>query len=88
MLGLVLTISGDDPGDFSEKLDLRIHLLQIIGVLGAAGLILVLVGAVRSWRDHNVWWWSKLWNALVLLACVGYVWFVIYWNVLNFNLNY
>ncbi|HKT49975.1 MAG TPA: hypothetical protein VJV96_06740, partial [Candidatus Angelobacter sp.] len=88
VLGLVLAISGDDPGDFSEKLDLRIHLLQIIGVLGAAGLILVLVGALRSWRDHNVWWWTKLWNAVVLLACIGYVWFVIYWNVLNFNLNY
>jgi len=88
VLGMVLAISGEGPGDFSEKLDLRIHLLQIIGVLGAAGLILVLVGVVRSWRDHNVWWWSRVWNALVLLACVGYVWFVIYWNVLNFNLNY
>ena len=88
VFGIVLAVSGDNPGDFSEKLDLRIHLLQIIGVLGAAGLFLVFVAAVRSWRDHNVWWWTKFWNAVVLLACLGYVWFVIYWNVLNFNLNY
>ena len=57
-------------------------------MLGAAGIILVAMGALRSWRDHNVWWWAKVWNAVVLIACVAYVWFLIYWNVLNFNLNY
>jgi len=88
ILAIVMAISSDDPGVFSEKLDLRIHLIQIIGVLGVAGTFLVFVAAVRSWRDHAVWWWAKMWNAVVLLACLGFVWFVIYWNVLDFNLNY
>ena len=88
VLAMVFAISSGNPGHFSEKLDLRIHAIQIIGVLGAAGIILVLMGAARSWRDRNVWWWAKVWNTAVLLACAGYVWFVIYWNVLNFNLNY
>jgi CubicO group peptidase (beta-lactamase class C family) len=88
VLGLVTVLSGGGPGDFSEKLDFRIHGMQIIGLCGAAGIILVLLGALRSWRDPNVWWWSKVWNAIVLLACIAYVWFLIYWNLLNFNLNY
>jgi hypothetical protein len=46
------------------------------------------MGVLRSWRDHNVWFWAKLWNVLVLLACVGFVWIVVYWNVLDFSMNY
>ena len=87
-IAMLLALSADNPGDFSEKLDLKLHLIQVIGVLGTAGVILVLIGALRSWRDHNVWWWAKVWNGVVLVACVGYVWFVIYWNVLDFSMNY
>lgn len=85
---LALVLSGGNPGDFSEKLDLRLHLVQVIGVLGALGTILVLIACVRSWRDRNLWWFAKFWNFVVLLACAGFVWFTIYWNLLDFNLNY
>lgn len=88
VLGMLAILSSGNPGDFSEKLDWRIHGMQVIGVCGAAGLILVFLGTLRSWRDHNAWWWAKVWNLMILLACVGYVWFLIYWNLLNFNLNY
>lgn len=88
VIAMAAALSSGDPGHFSEKLDLRIHAIQVIGVLGTAGIILVITGAVRSWGDRNLWWWAKVWNVAVLLACSGYVWFVIYWNVLNFNLNY
>lgn len=88
VLGMLSILSSGNPGDFSEKLDLRIHGMQVIGVFGVAGLILVFLGSLRSWRDHNSWWWAKAWNAIILLACIGYVWFVIYWNVLDFSLNY
>lgn len=88
VLALFLVLSSGNPGDLSEKTDLRIHIIQVIGVLGAAGVILVLIGAYRSWKDRNYWWWARVWNVVVLLACLGYVWFVIYWNLLDFNLNY
>lgn len=88
ILGMLLVLSGNDPGALTEKTDLRIHLLQGIGVLGAAGIVLVFIGALRSWRERNIWWWSKAWNLLVLLACATFVWISIYWNLLDFNLNY
>ena len=87
-LGMLLALSGDDPGGLSEKSDLKLHLLQAVGVLGAAGVVLVFIGAVRSWRDRSMWWWSKVWNLMILAACVGFVWISIYWNLLDFNLNY
>lgn len=88
IVALLLTLSQTDPGDLSEKLDLRITLFQGIGVLGALGTLLVLVACVRSWRDTNLWFWTKMWNLLVLLSCIGLAWFVIYWNVLDFSKNY
>ena len=87
-IGLMLALSSDDPGGLSEKSDLKIHMLQAIGVLGAAGIILVFIGVLRSWRDRTTWWWSKVWNLMVLAACIGFVWISIYWNLLDFNLNY
>ena len=87
-IGMLLALSNDDPGGLSEKSDLKIHLLQAIGVLGAAGIVLVFIGVVRSWRDRSMWWWSRLWNVMVLAACIGFVWISIYWNLLDFNLNY
>jgi len=88
MIGLLVVLSSDNPGDFSEKLDLKLRIFQVIGLLGAFGVILVLIGCIRSWRDRNMWTGAKLWNTLVLLATIGFLWFTIYWNLLNFNMNY
>jgi hypothetical protein len=78
ILAMALTLSSDDLAALSEKTDFRIHLIQIIGALGAVGTVPVLIACFRSWKDRNLWWWSKFW----------FVWFAIYWNALDFNLNY
>jgi hypothetical protein len=57
-------------------------------VLGAVGTILVIIACLRSWHDRNLWWFAKVWNFVLVLACLGLLWFALYWNVLNFNLNY
>lgn len=88
VLALALTLSSDSPGVLSEKSDLRIHVSQVVGALGGLGTVLVVIACFRSWRDRNVWWFAKVWNFVILLACLGFLWFALYWNVLNFNLNY
>jgi CubicO group peptidase (beta-lactamase class C family) len=88
ILSMALTLSSDDLASLSEKTDLRIHIIQVVGVLGALGTVLVLIACLRSWKDRNFWWWSRIWNLLVLLACIGFVWFTVFWNALDFNLNY
>ena len=34
------------------------------------------------------WIWGKVFAVLTALACIGLAWFFIYWNLLNFNLNF
>src|SRR5262249_7132160 len=88
VLALLATFANAEAGDLNEKLDLRINLIQVIGALGVAGLLLVIIGCWRSWSDRSVGAWAKLWNFLVLLACAGFVWCVLYWNLLDFRRNY
>jgi CubicO group peptidase (beta-lactamase class C family) len=83
---MVLTSGG--IGALSSKTDLKFHAIQFLGVLGALGTIIVLLASLRSWRDPHAWFWGKAWNLLLLLACLGFVWFSYHWNLLNFNMNY
>jgi CubicO group peptidase (beta-lactamase class C family) len=85
---MVRTLSSNDPGVFSEKLDLHINLVQAGGVLGAMGTVLVLIACLRFWRDQSLWFWTKAWNLLVLVACIAFTWFVLYWDLLDFSKNY
>jgi hypothetical protein len=88
VVAMLQTFSNAEAGVFNEKLDLHINLIQAVGVLGALGTVLVLIACLRSWRDRNQWVWAKVWNLLVLLACIGLTWFVLYWNLLDFSKNY
>jgi CubicO group peptidase (beta-lactamase class C family) len=82
----VLTSGG--LGALSSRTDFKFHAIQALGILGALGTIIVFAATLRSWRDSHAWFWSKVWNLLLLLACLGFVWFSYQWNLLNLNLNY
>ncbi|MGC2695814.1 MAG: hypothetical protein WA738_08480, partial [Candidatus Angelobacter sp.] len=83
-----LTIASDTPGALSSRNDLKIHLIQTLGTLGALGTFVILVAFFRSWKDRNEWLWARAWNGLLLVACIAFVWFSYHWNLLNFNMNY
>lgn len=76
------------PNGLSSRTDFKFHAIQSLGIVGALGTIVVLLACLRSWRDPQAWFWSKVWNLLLLLACLGFVWFSYHWNLLNFNMNY
>jgi len=117
LLGLASLLNTlNDPGAVNAQLDPKLHVLQIIGVLGAVGTLVAIANAMRVWRSTTVpvaaraasaaaagttgssvsvaalpkprWWWSKVFETLVALACLGFVWFAVYWNLLNFSSNY
>ena len=79
----VLTSGG--IGALSSRTDLKFHAIQALGILGALGTVIVLMASLRSWKDPQAWFWGKVWNLLLLLACLGFVWFSYHWNLLNFN---
>ena len=63
-------------------------LLGLVGVLCSVGTIFVVLNAFRSWRTSGQWICAKLHNLALALACLGLVWFLLAWKLMNFNLNY
>src|SRR5215472_9957441 len=68
--------------------DLKLHLLQVIGILGGIGALITVIVAIKSWADSTQWVWYKIWNTLLAVGCVGFFWFLVHWHLLNFNLHY
>jgi CubicO group peptidase (beta-lactamase class C family) len=72
----------------SFRLDPWLHLLQLVGWLGALGALVGIWNAAASWRQPNRGLWSKLGDTALAAALVGFSWFALYWNMLHWNLNY
>ena len=64
------------------------YLVQTIGVIGAAGTIIVLLNAVFSWKSKRKRIWGKLASTIMLLACFGLLWFSFAGNLLRFTSTY
>jgi CubicO group peptidase (beta-lactamase class C family) len=70
------------------SLNLRVHLLQAAGVIGAVGTLIVLYDAVRCWADRERWWFSKVHAVALGLACLSFVGFALIWRLFDFSLRY
>ncbi len=77
-----------DPAKLNRGLDPVLHLIQLVGWLGVLGTLAAIFNFLRAWRDRDRWWWTKLHAAGLALACLGFSWFVLYWNMLQWGLNY
>jgi hypothetical protein len=89
LIGVALMLNATDkPGGMGSAGDFKIHLLQVIGVLAGVGALIAIYCAEKTWSDRQQWFWYRLWNVLLAAACAGFFWFIWYWHLLNFNLNY
>ncbi|HTR26118.1 MAG TPA: serine hydrolase domain-containing protein [Terriglobales bacterium] len=73
---------------FSSRMDIWLHLLQLVGWIGVIGTLAVLWNTLVSWRSPERGICSKIGDTLVLMAAIGYSWFAIYWNLLHWGLQY
>ncbi|MGI8409960.1 MAG: serine hydrolase domain-containing protein [Pyrinomonadaceae bacterium] len=71
----------------SDSGNIWIYLIQTIGILGAIGTLVVLYNAINSWMSKRRIW-SKLQATLLVLACLGFLWFAFAGNLLIFSSNY
>ncbi|MBA2703643.1 MAG: hypothetical protein H0U60_07305 [Blastocatellia bacterium] len=72
----------------SDRGNTWFHLVQVIGVLGAIGALLVLFNAIRTWTNKRNRIWGKLQATIFVLACLGFLWFAFAGNLLHFSSNY
>ena len=79
--------SADNPVFFSDKTDIWILLWEVLGVIAAAGALIVIYYALRCWTERR-WIWTSLFESAIALGCVIFVFLALRWNMINFNLNY
>jgi len=64
------------------------YLIQFIGLLGALGTIVAFLNALFAWMSKRRTIWAKLRATVMLLACVGLLWFSLAGNLLHFSSKY
>lgn len=70
-----------------SALDTRLRLLQLVGVLAVLGTLCVAVEVWHAWR-HRGSWWRRIGGAVLLLACLAAIGFIVHWHLLSPGLNY
>jgi CubicO group peptidase (beta-lactamase class C family) len=65
-----------------------LRLIQIIGVIGAIGTLVVFANAVYSWLNKGDRIWGKLQATIFALACLGFLWLVFAGHLLYFSSNF
>jgi CubicO group peptidase (beta-lactamase class C family) len=86
--GLWLSSVDENIALLSSHFDPKLRAMQAFGLLGVLGTLIAINYCVRSWRSEGVWFWTRVWNTLLMLACLGYTFFLLNWHMLNFRLNY
>jgi len=77
----------DDPNGINS-LPPWIIFFSILGMIGVIGTILVCVNALRGVREPGRWFWTKLQDLVLAVACLGLIWFAYTWHLMNFNVHY
>jgi CubicO group peptidase (beta-lactamase class C family) len=72
----------------SDSFDPWMRLMQIAGLIGIIGMLPVIHHALRAWRNRQRWFWSKVGETAIALACVALTWFVFNWHLLAWSLKY
>ena len=96
LINLVFLLAWVAYGSFAEK-DLRLlsdsfdpwmRAMEFLGFVGVLGTLVALYNCVKVWANPNRWFWSKVGETLIALACFGLTWFVFQWHMLALSLNY
>jgi len=73
---------------FGDRGTIWFRLIQMLGVLGALGTLVVIFNAVQAWRNKQRRIWGKLQATILMLACFGFLWFVFAGKLLSFSSSY
>jgi CubicO group peptidase (beta-lactamase class C family) len=87
-LGIWMTMAEDNIGLLSGRFDGRLRALQLLALVDVLGALVGIWYFVRSWQELDLWFWTRVWNTLLMLACVSYAAFLINWHLLSLSLNY
>ena len=87
-VGWAVALSRADDFSVLNGLAPWVVLFGILAIVCSLGAVLVCFNAVRGWTASGRWIWTKLHDLSLALACVGLVWFLFTWNLMNFRLRF
>jgi len=73
---------------FSDRGNTWFRIIHVVGMIGAAGTLVVLANAVLAWIGKRRGFWGKLQATIMLLASLGVLWFAFAGNLLRFSSTY
>ena len=73
---------------FSDRGTIWFHIIQVIGIIGAIGTLVVLYNAIKTWTNKQNSKWRKLQSIILVLACLGFIWFALAGKLLSFSSTY
>ena len=65
-----------------------LRLIQMVGVLGAIGTLIVFANTVHAWISKRYRIWGKLQATVFALACLGFLWLVFAGRLIYFSSNF
>ena len=83
-----ITYGGSHLSVLSHRADPWFRVIQIVGWLGVFGTLLALWNFFVSIGTPGRWWWARIHDTLILLACLTSVWLIWFAHLLHFSLNY
>jgi len=87
-LGIWIVLAQNNIGLLSNRFDGRLRVIEALALLNLLGAFAGMWYFVRAWQEVDLWFWTKVWSTLLMLACVGYAVFLVNWHLFNFSVNY
>ena len=84
----LLSAASGSIGILSHRFDMRLHLLELLGVAASVASLVALYNAYRALRDPERWKWAKVWEVGVAVACLAFSWIMITLNLAGFSVQY
>jgi CubicO group peptidase (beta-lactamase class C family) len=82
------SMAGKNLSLLSDSFDPWMRAMELLGCLGVLGTVAALYNCVQAWGNSSRWFWSKLGETLIALACLGLTWFMFQWHMLALSLKY
>ena len=85
---LPLSLADKNISLIGDGIDPCLQTAHILGWLGAAGLVVLLLAAIRFWRAPGLGWWARVHPTLILAASAIFLSFAWWTHLLNASLKF
>ena len=83
-----LSRTAEDVSFLGNRIDAYLHLSHVLGWLACAGLIILIITAVRFWRTAEIGRWPRVHATLLTIAMLVFLWFAWTYRMLSPSVNF